>query len=416
MIRSFGRHGVVHRSIFSQIIPPFLLTTSSTHRSLPRSSQTVLPHARLHRDFHTFLVSAPGAADVLRARAVAPHLVRLLSSTPPPAPTPKTATPDPPPSVPGTSAPRKPKVELRPAPVKPPGTSSAAGKTTKPLLADVSAPPDAAEVKADNKESILDAVKQDWRHASTHGVFAPPPPNAGRIGRLWHQAKEYFKFYLAGIKLINKHRVHAQELRARVKAGGAPLDRWETRFLATHQSDLVKLVPFVIIILLLEEVIPLIVLYAPFMLPSTCVLPSQRARIETKRREKQRAFALESRELFRPLAQGAPLPSGTPLTALCGMLSLSTFGPPPVRLRRLRSHLDKVAHDDALLIKEGMGDRLTQPELLEALEERGIISDDLTSKTQKARLRWWLTGMQAAEGDAIARRVQLVARSALGQF
>jgi len=31
-----------------------------------------------------------------------------------------------------------------------------------------------------------------------------------------------------------------------------------------------------------------------------------------------------------------------------------------------------VAVDDALLIKEGLGDRLTHPELLEALGERGM--------------------------------------------
>jgi len=31
-----------------------------------------------------------------------------------------------------------------------------------------------------------------------------------------------------------------------------------------------------------------------------------------------------------------------------------------------------VVVDDELLIKEGMGDRLTQPELLEALWERGM--------------------------------------------
>jgi LETM1 and EF-hand domain-containing protein 1 len=34
--------------------------------------------------------------------------------------------------------------------------------------------------------------------------------------------------------------------------------------------------------------------------------------------------------------------------------------------------MDFVAVDDALLIKEGLGDRLTHPELLEALEERGM--------------------------------------------
>jgi len=31
-----------------------------------------------------------------------------------------------------------------------------------------------------------------------------------------------------------------------------------------------------------------------------------------------------------------------------------------------------IVADDALLVKEGMGDRLTHPELLEALEERGM--------------------------------------------
>lgn len=44
------------------------------------------------------------------------------------------------------------------------------------------------------------------------------------------------------------------------------------------------------IVLVIEEIIPLIVLYAPWMLPSTCILPSQRERIEKKRREKQAAI------------------------------------------------------------------------------------------------------------------------------
>ncbi|KAH9978977.1 hypothetical protein BGW80DRAFT_1282159 [Lactifluus volemus] len=39
------------------------------------------------------------------------------------------------------------------------------------------------------------------------------------------------------------------------------------------------------------QAIPLIVLYAPGMLPSTCILTSQRERSDAKRREKQRAFA-----------------------------------------------------------------------------------------------------------------------------
>lgn len=46
--------------------------------------------------------------------------------------------------------------------------------------------------------------------------------------------------------------------------------------------------PFVLIVVIIEEIIPLIVMYAPGMLPSTCVLPSQRARIDAKRHTRQR--------------------------------------------------------------------------------------------------------------------------------
>jgi hypothetical protein len=62
-----------------------------------------------------------------------------------------------------------------------------------------------------------------------------------------------------------------------------------------------RVVPFIFIALLLEEVIPLIAIYAPFMLPSTCVLPSQRARIETKKTEKAIVFANSYRPLFAQL-------------------------------------------------------------------------------------------------------------------
>ena len=49
--------------------------------------------------------------------------------------------------------------------------------------------------------------------------------------------------------------------------------------------------PFVLTILILEEALPFVVLYFPALLPSTCLLPSQRERIEAKRREKQAAHA-----------------------------------------------------------------------------------------------------------------------------
>ena len=42
-----------------------------------------------------------------------------------------------------------------------------------------------------------------------------------------------------------------------------------------------RLVPFLSIVLIMEEALPLVVIYAPFLLPSTCKLPSQQRRIDS---------------------------------------------------------------------------------------------------------------------------------------
>lgn len=86
--------------------------------------------------------------------------------------------------------------------------------------------------------------------------------------------------------------------------------------------------PFIAIVLILEEVIPLIVLYAPGMLPSTCVLTSQRDRIDAKRREKQRAYSETMRDVFLevrkagPAALASSLPSNNSAIALCGKVHI----------------------------------------------------------------------------------------------
>ena len=157
------------------------------------------------------------------------------------------------------------------------------------------------------------------------------------------------KFYFRGLKLVVTHFKQAKALQARVKAGGEPLSRWEARFIQTNKSDLARyhpllqslprsyshrsrprLVPFVAIVLVLEEVIPLIVMYAPGMLPSTCILASQRERIDAKRREKQRAYAETSRDAFLDVFKAGPtaLASSFPSTlsgiSLCGKVPFDT--------------------------------------------------------------------------------------------
>lgn len=62
-----------------------------------------------------------------------------------------------------------------------------------------------------------------------------------------------------------------------------------------------RVAPFIVLALLLEELIPVLALYAPFMLPSTCLLPAQYRRIEGKKTEKAAAAASAHRALFSHL-------------------------------------------------------------------------------------------------------------------
>ncbi|KAH9083897.1 hypothetical protein EDB83DRAFT_2332008 [Lactarius deliciosus] len=392
MLRSLGRKGVADRCQLSRNC------TSVTFTPLRLYRRTIYQHP-------CFLPS------------------RFLST--PSSTTSKPSKDEPTAHTPIPPVPHKTKVELRPGPIKPLTVPSGSPSKVKQAQTTNVSPlqPTSAATRT---ESISEAVKEDFKQAYIHGVLARPPPNAGKIATLWHQVKELFKFYLRGLKMVVTHYWQANEIQARVKAGGDPLSRWESRFIQTNRSDLARLVPFVAIVFILEEVIPLIVLYAPGMLPSTCILTSQRERIEAKRREKQRAFTETMREVFLDVRKAGPaaltssLPGNTSGIALCGkvhvcfLLSLSTWGPSFHRRSRLERHMQSIVADDALLAKEGMGDRLTHPELLEALEERGIVTDDLNTTALKSRLRWWLTiADKTDEGSPVSRRIDLAARSAL---
>jgi len=210
---------------------------------------------------------------------------------------------------------------------------------------------------------------------------------------------------------------------ARVNAGGEPLSRWETRFIKTYRADIRKLVPFVLVLVTLEELIPLMVLYAPFMLPSTCILPSQRERILSKQRKNIALYATSMKEDFRKIVERASLQvpsslrslSRTELLAMCGVLDLSTFGPPTVRRFRVTRHLLRISQDDALLEQEGLGQRLTLPELQEALDERGFVTSELSREDMLDNLKGWLSRVKQEGADPVPGRVQVIAELHAGQ-
>lgn len=158
-----------------------------------------------------------------------------------------------------------------------------------------------------------------------------------------------------------------------------------------------RVIPFIVFALLLEEVIPLIAIYVPSLLPSTCILPSQRARIQEKKTEKALAFSVTYRPLFAQLRKlensigqlhfealrQSPAPEAicgyVIVMYTCGSLSnphdrsilrLSTFGIDILRIRRIRKHLSFIAEDDQFLLHDKLS--FSEKDLDEALEERGM--------------------------------------------
>lgn len=139
------------------------------------------------------------------------------------------------------------------------------------------------------------------------------------------------------------------------------------------------------------------VLWAPFLLPSTCVLPAQKERIFAKKRATQQASVEQYGSVYQDIMKQSTSEKDLKTllgyegsNAVCGYVILHvlrpdtdfhtrllgqsqrTFGIKSLPLSRIRRHLGYIAQDDALLLQEGLGERLTDSELREALEERGM--------------------------------------------
>jgi LETM1 and EF-hand domain-containing protein 1 len=145
----------------------------------------------------------------------------------------------------------------------------------------------------------------------------------------------------------------------------------------------------------MEELIPFIALYVPRMLPSTCVLPGQRDRINAKARNNQQLVLAGNWQIFDLLRKESESSGFIPTLslknpgALCGcvlsrsiclglyksfcrVIGIPAWGPLQLVRWRLQRHLQNVASDDKMLKQEAHGRDLTLPELKEALQERGM--------------------------------------------
>ncbi|TIA90172.1 hypothetical protein E3P99_01693 [Wallemia hederae] len=244
-------------------------------------------------------------------------------------------------------------------------------------------------------------------------VLPPPPTDANFAGRWWHKGKTLVIFYWRGIKQIWFNREIVSEIKARqINNIDKPLTHREFQLIHTHQKDIKKLIPFAILFVLLEEVIPLIAYLAPQVLPSTVVLPSQKVSIRRaveKRREEALKFYRDAYNdaSRRQLENGLRNDSHTfQITAdhvriFLRLLDLSTLGTASMRHRRLDRYLQHISHDDKCILSQQLDKMdatafLSEGEISDACSARGFLTLDVKDEQLTELLKKWL---QVRESD-----------------
>lgn len=262
--------------------------------------------------------------------------------------------------------------------------------TTRPRL---SAPPPPPE-----KES----------HSSSRTPH-PSPTIRERIVKVWSNIKYLFRFYLNGVKQIWRNRERVKAIKADLQHTGRLLTWEETQLFRTHTLDMRKLPLFLLILVTVEELLPLMVIYTPFMLPSTCILPSQRMSIMKRVEVKRKAAVVELRRQVDgdtdtkvPIFERTDTPdeAGQALAAveprhireLAVVYNQSLWGGVTLQRQRIARHLAMLRADDPLLASSRL---MNAPDrdvrlLEQACTERGIRAVNTEPERMHELLRQWL--------------------------
>ncbi|KAJ7251765.1 hypothetical protein B0H12DRAFT_1118801 [Mycena haematopus] len=321
-----------------------------------------------------------------------------------------------------------PLVKLTPGPLKPPKSLPSSHAPAQTHLSP--SPPPVQTVARVSIKNIHETTVKDIADAESHGILTPPPPGAGWAKSTLHKTIQIAKFYFRGVKLVYTRGKLTRAIKKRVAAAGPPLERWEHRMIHIQEADEKKLVPFVLIALVLEEIIPLIAIWYPQMLPSTCILPSQRDRIQQGFTDAAVAVPAAWGSTFASLTKASDTVDGQiPLNALTTATGQGTrlvraplmhlSGTTFTARRRVRKHLTFIQADDAFLAKEDIHSLSTRTSCRRCGSGDPVFSNLNPSNNtnpasnhteQVQQLSWWLKSVD--KHDTIARRIYLVALQA----
>ncbi|KAJ2879599.1 hypothetical protein FB639_003050 [Coemansia asiatica] len=259
-------------------------------------------------------------------------------------------------------------------------------------------------------------------------VVRSDPTLPGQTLMFVQKIKGFISFYKTGLKELLSNSRAVSGIRARMEAG-YEITREELQIERRNTGDKLRLIPFGFLVVVIPELIPLTIWLFPGICPSTCVTFSQMAKMARKqdlRRQQLHIIALQRIGSFG--LQQADFANKAVISTMAAshpeaedILSFDRISQDDVRLlnefigvqvRRsdggaraaLMRHLEYLRHDDRLLTKEALVDRLALSELHRACQERGIPSADYSEPHLRNALRMWL---QLVDGKKTADSAML---------
>jgi LETM1 and EF-hand domain-containing protein 1 len=296
-------------------------------------------------------------------------------------------------------------------------------KTQASSLSDVDL--NAPTIKSQEQQQIQ--TKQDQQQNET--TVVPMAVKKTLMQRIWTELVHYYH----GFRLLFIDINVSRKLLWKV-LNGTTLTRREHRLLIRTTSDLFRLVPFSIFIIVpfMELLLPLAIKLFPGMLPSTFTSASEednkikqklKVKIEmakflqktlddmtVQHKDHRSEAAKEFSEFFQRVRTTGAVASNQEilkfsklfedeitldsldrqqLLALCRVLEVGTIGTTNLLRFQLRMKLRNLAADDRMIQKEGI-DSLTLQELQGACRARGMRAYGLSEEKLKAQLQEWI--------------------------
>ncbi|KAK0749903.1 hypothetical protein B0T18DRAFT_427952 [Schizothecium vesticola] len=237
--------------------------------------------------------------------------------------------------------------------------------------------------------------RQPPGHHPPPPLTIPPPTSTSesKPAYLLRLGKAYLTFYKTGLHQIL---TNARLLRPNPPSPPPPEGSRARRLLVDrYRHDRNLLAPFGVLLLVCGELTPFVVLFFPRMVPYTCRIPRQVAKLEKGHDEGRRGEVARLEGWERPgsrvggemtdRVEELMVVAGTPGWAR----AVGRVVPGVVRSRAMRK-VREVMEDDKALRPQGAVEALVGEEVRLAAMERGLLVGGVAEDVLRARLRAWV--------------------------